>query len=280
MQSCLSRIQTQESKLSEKEAIIARYVLDNFREVLNLTITELSDRTKSSDATVVRFCKSIGYKGYQDFKINLAQDVVSPLSQYSSSMSDNDDIQTIVSKTFKAEISVLEETLLMLDFKVINKVVELLQSKDRIYIFGSGGSAYIALDFVHKMLKVGVECVFNLDSDTQIMQASILKNEDIVMAISQSGSNKSTIESVDMAKKNGATVIGITVAGKSPMARICDYVLYTSTKELIFKSESVSARTAQLVVLDSIVTAMALRSTERSKNAIQRTRLATANRKY
>ena len=56
--------------LTNSESKIAKYVLDNFNETLNYNVSELADKAGVSDASVVRFCKSLGYKGFQDFKIS------------------------------------------------------------------------------------------------------------------------------------------------------------------------------------------------------------------
>ncbi len=82
------------------------------------------------------------------------------------------------------------------------------------------------------------------------------------------------------ARENGAVTIGLTTYGKSPMLKQCDYILMTSTKETMFKSESVTARIAQLSVIDSLVAILSFMDYDKAYQAIQRTRNATAGRKY
>lgn len=280
MKSCTTSIKNNISQLSEKERSIANYVLENAQEVLKLNVTELADRTNSSDATVIRFCRSVGFKGYQAFKIALAQDLVNPNKLYNTSLDISDDTETVVSKIFKAEIEALEDTLANIDHAVLDNVVKTISDKRKLYLFGGGGSAYVALDATHKFLKIGIECIFNLDNDTQLMTASLTKSDDVVLAISHSGSNKGTINCIKNAKDNGAVIIGLSTFGKSPMDRYCDYMLHVSTQETIFKSESVTARIAYLAVIDSIVAALAISNYEKSSIAINKTRIATADKKY
>lgn len=87
----------------------------------------------------------------------------------------------------------------------------------------------------------------------QAMESALLKKGDVAVGISHSGTNKGVLDCLRNAKDNGATTVGLTTYGKSPMQRLCDYVLMTSTKETVFKSESVTARIAQLAVIDSLV---------------------------
>ena len=88
------------------------------------------------------------------------------------------------------------------------------------------------------------------------------------------------LECLKNARDCGATLVGLTTYGKSPMQRLCDYLLMTSTRESIFRSESVTARVAQLSVIDSLVAVMSYMDYDAAYDAIQRTRRATSGRKY
>lgn len=279
-QSCILLVQSKVKGLTEAEAKVANFVIANYKDILNMTVTELADKAQSSDASVVRFCKSIGYKGYQEFKINLAQDVIVPYKHLNPQLDQSDSTEEIMKKIFNSEISVLQETLNVVSLSEMEKAVEALSNANKIEIFGAGGSAYVGLDAMHKFLKIGIECHAHTDGDTQLMAASLLKKGDVVLGISHSGSNKGIIDCLKLAKQAGAVVIGLTTQGKSPMLKNCDIVLCTSTKETVFKSESVSARIAQLAILDSLVASIAFMNYGQSYEAIQKTRNATADRKY
>jgi DNA-binding MurR/RpiR family transcriptional regulator len=112
------------------------------------------------------------------------------------------------------------------------------------------------------------------------MESSQLQEGDVAIGISHSGTNRNVIECLKNARTNGATTIGLTTYGKSPLLKQCDHVLMTSTKETIFKSESVTARIAQLAVIDSLVAIMSLVDYDKAYDAIQKTRNATADRKF
>ncbi len=279
-QPCLFKIQSKLKILTDAESKVANYVLDNYGDVLKLTVTELAEKAQSSDATVMRFCKSIGYKGYQEFKISLAQDTISPAKHLNPELDQDDSTGEITKKIFDSVISVLQETMTVVDVDAIEKAAHLISTARKVVIFGCGGSSYVGMDAMHKFLKIGIECFIYSDADTQAMAASLLQKSDAVIGISHSGCNKSVIDCLKLAKQAGAQIIGLTTQGKSPMLKHCDILLCTSTKETVFKSESVTARIAQLVIIDSLVASVAFKNYGQCYDAIQKTRNATASRKF
>ena len=96
--SCKEKIMGSMHLLTNSESKIAKYVLDNFNETLNYNVSELADKAGVSDASVVRFCKSLGYKGFQDFKISAAQDILPRDRYFNPSLEQNDDVMTICKK--------------------------------------------------------------------------------------------------------------------------------------------------------------------------------------
>lgn len=265
--------------LTGAESKVATYVLAHARDILTCTVTELAELAGASDATVVRFCRSVGYKGFQDFKIELAKDVITPAKHLNPELEQGDDTATIVKKIFTSEIAVLQETLNVVDMEQLDRAAQAIFEAGHIEIFGSGGSGYVGKDAMHKFLKIGIECHVHNDADIQAMAASLMKPGDVAIGISHGGGNKNVVECIRLAKKAGALTIALTTQGRSPLLRACDLALCTSTKETVFKSESVTARIAQLAVIDSLVAAVALRNYEPCYDAIQKTRSATSNRK-
>ena len=278
--SCRVMIQSKHSSLTRSEKAVANFVLENISDVLSCTVTELADKVGTSEASVVRFCKSVGFKGYQDFKISAAMDILPPGRHLNPSLDPTDDAETVCQKVFSSEVDVLNETLLMLDTKALSEAARKMREAERIAFFGSGGSLMVAMDAQHKLLKIGRQVLLHSDADSQTMCASLLKKGDIAFGISHSGSNQRVIHCLKLASEQKATTIGMTTQGRSPLNKVSDIMLYTSTKETVFKSESVSARIAQLAVIDSLVALIAFSDYKRSYEAIQKTRNATVGGKY
>ncbi len=278
---CLINIKGKANSLTDSEKKVAEYILEHSAEVLNYTVAELAKNADVSDATVVRFCRSVGYKGYQDLKINLAQDTIVPYKQLNTSLEKDDTTEQIAVKMIRSEIDTLEETLRILDWEELERVAVAIHDAKRVVFFGSGGSALVAADAMHKFLKIGICCMIQMDSDVQRMQSAVLKEGDVAFGISHSGYNLHVIECLKNARAGGATVIGLTTLGDSPMQKACDHLLATSSgRETIFKSEPVAARIAQLSVIDSLVAVLSCMNYDEAYDAIQKTRRATSGGKY
>lgn len=278
--SCMVNIQSKIKLLTGSEKKVADYILENYMRVLNYTVMELAEKADVSDATVVRFCRSVGYKGFQDLKINLAQDAIVPYKHLNNSLEEEDTPEQIVSKVVRSEIETLEETLHILDVQELESAAKAIKNAKRVVFFGAGGSAMVAHDALHKLLKIGIRCIVEEDADIQAMESALLEDGEVAIGISHSGTNKGVLDCLRNAKANGAITIGLTTYGKSPLQRMCDHVLMTSTKETVFKSESVTARIAQLAVIDSLVAVISFMDYDSSYNAIQKTRNATSSHKY
>ena len=278
--SCKEIIRGRMNYLTNTERKIANYVLENYDQVLNSNITELADNAKVSDASVVRFCRSLGYKGYQDFKINAAKDVLPREKHLNPILEESDSPDMICHKIFNLEISVLERTLASLNMREVEKAAQFIFHGKRVLFFGSGGSLLVGQDALHKFMKIGVQVYVHEDRDLQLMASSLAGEGDVVIGISHSGSNYSVLRCLKNAKENGAQTIALVSRGKTPLSKIADVVIDTASEETIFQSESVSTRIAQLAIIDSLVSIVAFMNYDESYRAIQKTRKATSENKF
>jgi DNA-binding MurR/RpiR family transcriptional regulator len=276
----LVRVQAVYPSLRDSEKKIANYIKENYQNIINLTITELSEKSGTSEAAVVRLCKSLGYKGFQEFKIKAAQDVIQPSRQIHEAIEKDDDLSAIKQKVFNAHMQTLIDTLEVLNNEEFEKAVELIANANRLEFYGEGGSGVVALDAQHKFLKIGLKSFASIDSNLQAMSASLLQKGDVVVGISHSGASRNLIESLEIAKKMGASIIAITNYSKSPILKVSDVVLFTISKETAFKSYAMSSRIAELAIIDALVMGVAFRHYEESLKNIQKTRDATLSKKY
>jgi len=279
-QNCLGKIRSYYARLSEKEKKIADYILENPEKIIHSTINELAEDLGVADATVFRFCKRIGFKGYQAMKIALASEVIEPIQQIHEEISENDSVETVTEKVFKSNVRTLENTLEILNGHSIEKAVEFLLQANRVEFYGTGGSAVIAMDAFHKFVRTGIKAFSFVDSHFQLMSSSQLSENDVAVIISHSGTNKDTINIMKTAKNNGAKTIGITGYPKSPIAQNADVALFTSSEETEYRSEALSSRIGQLSLIDALYVNVMIsnknvanQSLERIRNAISDTRI-------
>jgi len=275
----IDAINNQMTSLTDAEKKVAQYIVHNIENVIYLTVTELAAHSGSSEATVVRFCKTMGYRGFHDYKINIAKFVVDPHRIIQEDIEINDTPAIVKRKVFNSRIQALADTQSVLSDKEFERAVDAIDRAKHIEIYGCGASAYVAMDIKHKFLKFGIKCSAELDADTQAMSASLLRPEDVAIGITHTGCSNLTIRSMRLAREVGATTIALTNRARSPILKVSDIVLFTAAKETLYKSEAFASRIAEITVLDALLVALSMRRYEESKNAIYLTRRATSDSK-
>ena len=253
------RVQELIPTLSKSEQRVAKYIIDHPDQVINLSVAALADAAGVSDPTVVRACKRLGFVCYQDLKVTLAQSIVTPLQNIHEQIAPDDDIQKIVGKVFNSAIHTLQYTYDNLQTGDVQNAAELLMSARRIFIFGIGASGAIALDLQHKLLRLGLDACAYADAHLQAITSVYCTREDVVVAISHSGSSKIIVDNVRMARDNGAKVISLTSVGRSPLSKMADICLFTASLETKYRILAISSRIAELTIIDSIYTYIAMR---------------------
>lgn len=274
------RLQGAYSALRAAEQRVADFILKHPDELIYLTVTELAERTNTSESTVVRLCQKIGYKGYQEFKIVLARDLVEPAMTIYAAIEPDDDLATVKTKVFQANAQALRDTIEVLDDAELSKAVDALAVATRVDLYGVGGSGPLAQDAYHKFLKLGIRAVALSDGDLMAMSSALLGPGDVALGISHTGASRDVTDALGRAKANGATTICITHRSSSPITKVADIRLVTAAKQTAFRSDASSSRIAQLTIIDTLYVGVAHKAHDRSLKTIEKTREATAAKRY
>lgn len=261
--------------LTNSEQKVAAFVLENLEEVIYYSVTDLADHVGVGETTVLRFCRKIGLKGYQEFKLKIAQNLSEEKKLTISSESTNL-IQSILKNTTQS----LETTASMISEKDLNAAIEMLHTANSIHFFGVGTSGITALDAKSRFLRIGRRTESIVDPHFQAMSAATLSKGDVVIALSISGSTRDTIESLEVAKENGAKVIAVTYYTRSPIAQLADIVLAGGTKESPLEGGSLTAKISQLYVVDLLCTGIALLEKNYSLEMQKKTARAVVSKIY
>ncbi|MDF2522768.1 MAG: RpiR family transcriptional regulator [Clostridiales bacterium] len=244
----LVRIKTHYNILSESEKKIADYIMNNKDEILGLSAHALADKIGTSASTVVRFCYSLGFKGYTELKFYIERELLSP-SYEVIQVNPGDSINLIKQKMLNFNKDVIDDTTMILDSEKLEQAVKALSTAPRIDLYGEGGSGSITVSAANLFLQIGLSCNAYTDSFMQITSATQLKKGDVALAIIHSGRARNTIEALQEAHKQGATTICITGYTNSPITEHSDIVLYTSSKSTGFLSDLPAARISELCVI-------------------------------
>jgi RpiR family transcriptional regulator, carbohydrate utilization regulator len=276
---CLSRIRSYYSQFSEKEKKIADFIISYPEKIIHSTISQVADDLDIADATVFRFCKNIGYKGYQAMKISLASELVNPILDIHETILEGDSEREIAQKVFRSNIRTLEESLVVLEEKKFKLAVDAILGARRIEFYGNGGSGFVALDAHHKFLRTGLNTAAYNDSHMQITSVSQLNEQDVIVLISHSGTNKELLDVLELANKNHVTTIGITHLAKSPLSKKVDIPLYTVSEETEYRSEALASRIAQLTIVDALYVNVMIKRKDEVAVSMKKIREAIAMKK-
>lgn len=279
-QRCIAGIRSFYPSLFEAEKRVADFVLSRPEDVINMSISEVADASKVADSTVVRFCQDLGYRGFQDFKIHLAKDLVPFENIIHEDIAKEDDVPTIVKKVFSSDIAALGDTLALLDMEQFEKAVDAIADAKRVEFYGLGNSASVGIDAAYRFLQIGVSSKAVVDAHVQVVSAGFLTEEDVAVGISHTGESKETVDAMRYAKLSGAVTIAITSFPRSHIAKYSDIILLSASRETAFRVEAVSSRIAQLSIVDALVVAVAMKKFNTTKVAYEKSIRAIQGKRY
>jgi RpiR family carbohydrate utilization transcriptional regulator len=243
--------------LNPSEAKVGRYVLQAPDDVVRQSIAMVAQGSQVSEPTVMRFCRSLGCKGYQDFKLDLAVSLAGDTPYVYTSITQDDSTAQMAEKICQYSSNSLRVLYESLDIEALKKSIRILNNARRIEIYGSGASGIVALDAQHKLFRTKVPTVAYRDSHLQMMSASSLDEECVAIAFSYTGQSLNIIEVAKMASEQGATVIGVT-RSDSPLAQFCDPVINNPNIEDTKLFAPMVSRICQLAIVDMLATGIAM----------------------
>lgn len=276
-----STIEAASSGLSPSQARVAAVIRADPSVVLDSTINELAERCGTSVASVVRFCRSIGFSGYAQLRMALATEIGKESAQFRGSISigadiaETDSLAEIAAKIASLEILAIEETLANLDIDELERAVSLIDGADRVLLYGLGASQFIAADLGHKLLRIARPAFVLSDPHEAWASASLPIPGTVAIGFSHRGETVETIDFLRIAKEAGAPTIALTNAPESAFARVADCLLLTEAREPAFRAGAMVSRIAQLAVVDCVFAGVAQRRYAQTVEALRRSREAT-----
>ncbi|WP_338672022.1 MurR/RpiR family transcriptional regulator [Streptomyces sp. SCSIO 30461] len=248
-----------------------------------LTVTALAVRTGTSEATVVRTARLLGYPGYRDLRLALAgiaaQQQSGRAPAVTADIAVDDPIADVVAKLAHDEQQTLADTAEGLDPAQLSAAVGVLAGARRIDVYGVGASGLVAQDLAQKLLRIGLIAHAHSDPHLAVTNAVQLRGGDAAVAISHSGSTGDIIEPLRVAFDRGAATIAITCRPDGPVAQYADHILTTSTaRESELRPAAMSSRTSQLLVVDCLFIGVAQRTYDTAAPALSASYEALAHR--
>lgn len=253
----LSQVEAMRDQLRPSERKLADYVLESPREVLDLSMTEVADRAGVSQPTIARCCRALGFSGFREFKIRLAQGVAAGVPAVYRDVRPDEPVPGVAAKVLDRTIGALIQVRNTLSSDAVAAAIALLAAARRIEFYGAGGSGIAAQDMQHKFFRLGMPSVAYSDPHTFLMSAALLSDGDVVVAISNTGRTRDIVDAAKAALAGGAKVIAIT-HGNSPLARIASVGLHANVDEDTDIFSPMTSRTSHLAIGDILAVGVAL----------------------
>ncbi|EUB96653.1 transcriptional regulator, RpiR family [Rhizobium sp. CF080] len=252
--SVLKKINAQLEDMAPADREIGQFILDNPDQMLRLSSAALAAETGRSQSSVVKFSQKLGFAGYQELKLAVseakAQEWHAPPGMIHGSIEVGDSYLTILQKLIGSKMLSMQQTLAVNNEQEIERALTALNDARRIHMAGVGASSLVARDFSYKLMKLGRNVLHDSDSHVQMANVSTLNSQDVLLALSYSGTSIETLRITELARQRGATVIAITGLNANALMQAADIRLYTVADEERVRSSSITARDAQLMLTD------------------------------
>lgn len=276
-ESVFTKINDEYYQLTASEKKTADYVMAHQREAQFMSISELAEASSVAEATVSRFSRRLGYKGFNAFKLALANSAArirTDANPLSGEVLDDDSLTDVCRKLYAADVSAMTQTLELIKPDDIKAAADLLERAGKVLCMGQGGSMIIASEAAHLFSTASGKFFAVGDSHMQVIAATTMSADDVILFFSYSGATKDMIETLQLARARGAKAILITRFPKSPGAALADVVLQCGANESPLQLGSVAARIAQMYLMDVLFSELCRRDLDNIRQS--RSRIAEA----
>ena len=242
-----------------------------------LSISSLAKACGVAEATIFRFCRALGFDGYNEMKIALAKATATAMP-VSLKLEPGVDTQTLCTHAYNTAIEALNGTRSALDPESVDRAATLLQRARQVFFFGQGGSYILACDIWARFSMLSTKFRTAGDSHMQAIAASLMGPEDVVVFVSYSGATRDMMDTLHLARENGAKVILLTHYSDAPGAALADVVLLCGAKESPLDSGSMPVKLAVLFVANVLVLRYTLDNQELANLSLSRTSRALGSK--
>ena len=275
-ESVFVHIGTEYYSFTPAEKKLADHILAAQDCISRMSISELASACSVADATVSRFCRRLGYKGYPDLKIAIANASVHRLEDnpLSGEITQEDTLEAISHKLLNASSMAMAQTREVLNLNAVAQAATLLRNSTSVLCMGQGGSMLIASEAAHLFSTISGKFRPVSDSHMQAMAAAMMEPTDTILFFSYSGSTLAMLDTLKTARERGARIILVTRFPNSPGAALADIVLQCGANENPLQSGSVPARIAQMYLTDILFSEFTRKNLDEAKES--RNRIAQA----
>ncbi len=249
--SVLNQICTLYDSFFETEKKIGDYIIRNPKDIVDVTVGELAVKCQVSEASISRFCKKIGLKGFHHLKISIAKELVNrdDIEEYSNDISIDNKEQSLKS-ILANKVAELTQTVSMMDTDNLDIILKKINNARSVLFAAVGNTIPVAMDGAYKLNQIGIPAISTPVLETQLAYSYNLTADDVVIAISNSGESTGVINIIEAAKQNKAITISITNHDNSSIAKLSEYHITTASLEKMLFDEYCFSRVSATMVIE------------------------------
>lgn len=272
--SSIIKLKEMNEELTKSEKKLAEYILKNLKEVKDINTYELAEKSHTSQATIIRFSKKLGYSGFPAFKIALSEDLGKRSHKRKEGLIHNeisidDSYEDIARKVVFENTAAIKDTFSILDQEKIEAAVEMIDKSEKILILGAGFSGLVGRDFHYKLMEIGRRTYYDSDTHVQMTNIAVMDEKDVVFVISHKGDSSDIYNVVKMAKQKGIKVISLTRLADNPISSLANIKLHTVAEDVAFRSTAISSRIAQLFIIDVLYIGLVRKNYSEAKKYLE-----------
>ena len=260
-------LQQRQGQLTRSGHAVADYLLQHADEAQYLSISSLARECNVAEATVFRFCRALGFDGYHEMRIALAQANATGTMSSQRELQPGASTETLFEHASTRLFTAINGTQNALSAEAVDEAARMLREAKQVFCFGQGGSMLLANDICARFASLSTKFRTSGDSHLQLLTASLMNEADVVLFVSYSGATRDMMETLRTAKAAGAKIILLTHYEDSPGASLADVVLRCGAQESPLDSGSIPIKVAVLYVGEVLVLRYILDSPEQANTA-------------
>lgn len=236
------------ANFSASEKKIADYILKYPDKAVNCNVSELANASGTSDATIIRFCKHVGYSGYYQLRITLSRELGRIDQAYDAEQCEGTIMGTL--QKFAANIQSMAQKI---DEKTFQECARLIENCHYVHIVATGNTTPLAHHVGFRLGRLGIRSTFHMITEYSLNDLVLAQEDDIVLAISQSGTSKQVVKAMELAMERKIPTIAVVGYEYSPVSRLADYLLPAIVPEQTFDYRKNHAHIYEMAVLDALM---------------------------
>lgn len=244
----IENLKSRYASFSTSEKKIADYILKYPDKAVNCNVSELANASGTSDATIIRFCKHVGYSGYYQLRITLSRELGRIDQTY-----DTEQREGTIAGTLQKFAANIQSMTRKIDEKTFQECARLIESCHYVHIFATGNTTPLAHHVGFRLGRLGIRSTFHMITEYSLNDLVLAQEDDVVLAISQSGTSKQVVKAMELAIERKIPTIAVVGYEYSPVSRLADYLLPAIVPEQTFDYRKNHAHIYEMAVLDALM---------------------------